>query len=287
VRLEDALLTFQINPNIVPSLLIRRLRVARKTLIPLARDDKRSTRRKIVIGCIVAALILFVLVVLAAIVILNLTGTMPMSRRGGPTATPPTLPDFPWPPKASTYMRIPLQHVSNTQGPSLLKDVSALLENAFRSGGYKQTGYYGVNGGFALVSQLEQFKPDGRPADPQSRWSLQIEKPSIFTVDYISTLIKGKVGRFRVIVFAITTDEFFVPQDGKRVDSEQAYKLAMNGASALPLSVGNLPVTDRHTCWALVYEFEKTRLDQPAEFKENSAIAADVHLQKILPYLQR
>lgn len=252
------------------------------------RDEKRPSRRKLAIGCILGGLALFGLVVLVAFFLLNLSGSLgPRSKIEVPSPTPAALPDFPWPPKASTYTKIPLQYVSNTQGQTRLADVAARLENAFRSAGYKQTGYYGVTGGFALVSQLEQCKADGSPASEQYRWVLQTEAPSFFTVDYFRTLIQGKVGHYRLIVFAITTDEFFVQQNGKQVDSAQAYTLAIHGASALPQSLGNQPVTDRHTVWALVYEFEKSRLDSAAEFKENTAIPADTHLQKITPYLRK
>lgn len=257
-----------------------------RQLIP---DDKRaSTRRRLAIGCILGTLALLGLAVVVAFIILNLSGSMSTNRNTSiPQPTPASLPDFPWPPRASAYTKLPPEYVLNPQGQTLLKDVAARLENAFRNAGYKQTGYYGVKGGFALVSQLEQIKPDGRPAAAAYRWSLQIETPEFFSTDYIRTLIKGKTGRYRLIVFAITTDEFFTQQNGKKVDSGEAYTLAIRGGSALPQALANQPVTNNHTCWALIYEFEKTRFDKPAEFIETSNIAADTHLQRIIPYLRR
>lgn len=160
------------------------------------------------------------------------------------------------------------------------------METALRSGGYGQTGYYSVPGGFAIASQLEQFKPDGQPANNPYRWSQQIETPRVFSTEYWSDLIKGRVGHYRVIVFAVSTD-FFVQTSGKRVDVDQASRIAIEGANILPNEVGNLPYTDEYNCTALVYEFEKTFADRPAEFKENSSLIAEAHLQKILPYLQR
>lgn len=196
------------------------------------------------------------------------------------------LPEFPWPPRASAYTKIPPQYLVRQQGQTLLKDVAAKLELAYRSGGYGQTGYYSVPGGFALVSQLEQFKPNGLPADEPYRWSQQIEISPIFSLKYFSDLIRGKVGRYRVIVFAVSND-FFSQVVGRRVGIEQASTIAIEGANELPSEVGDLPYTDKHTCTALIYEFEKALPDRPAEFKENSSLLAEPHLQKILPYLQR
>ena len=136
------------------------------------------------------------------------------------------------------------------------------------------------------MSQLEQFKSNGLPASDPYRWSPQLEIPPVFSLDYFSDLIRGKVGRYRVIVFAVSND-FFSQASGKRVGIEQARTIAIEGANALPPEVGDLPYTDRYTCTALIYEFEKAVPDKPAEFKENSTLLAETHLQKILPYLQR
>jgi hypothetical protein len=254
---------------------------------PSPREKKSLTGRNIAIGCILAAVALGGLVVLVAFLILNLSGSMTTNRNGAlPQGTPPSLPEFPWPPRASTYTKLPPRYVFNTQGQTRLKDVAARLENALNSAGYKQRSYYGVPNGFALVAQLEQFKPDGRPASDQYRWLLQIEPPRLFTVDYVSTLIKGKVGRYRLFVFAVS-DDFFSQQSGKRVDSAQAYTLAIEGATTLPPAIGDRVITENYNCWALVYEFEKARLDKPAEFKETTVIPAETHLQTIMPYLKR
>lgn len=196
------------------------------------------------------------------------------------------LPEFPWPPKASAYTKIPPQYLMRPQGETLLKDVAARLEFAFRGAGYGQTGYYAVPGGFALVSQLEQFKADGLPVNDRYRWSEEVEIPEVFSLEYLSALIKGKVGRYRVIVFAVS-DDFFSQESGRRVGIEEARTIAIQGANILPDYLGNLPYTDRHTCTALIYEFEKLHADEPGEFKNNGTLLAEKHLQRILPYLQR
>lgn len=204
-----------------------------------------------------------------------------------PSSTPPTsLPEFPWPPRASAFTKIPTPYLTNQNGTSRLKDAAARLEGALKQSGYGQTGYYAVPGGFALVTRLEQFKPSGAPADELYRWSQQVENPRVFSIDYLLTLLKGKVGHYRVIVFVVTND-FFSQESGKRVEVGQAANLAIEGANVLPDSVGNLSFTDDYSCTALIYEFEKAAPDQPTQFKNNCTLLAETHLQKILPYLEK
>jgi len=175
----------------------------------------------------------------------------------------------------------------NANGVTTLKDVAARLENALKRGGYGQFSYYSVPRGFALVTRLEQFKRNGEPADEAHRWTQQIATPPIFSIDYWASLFIGTTGRYRVIVFAVSDEDFFSQTTGKRVDVEQADKLAIEGANRLPDVLGSTPYTDRHLCTALIYEFEKTALDSPTEFKENGSLLAEAHLQKILAYLEK
>lgn len=232
--------------------------------------------------------LVFILGLLALVVFFGYRSCDPMAKYEPPPSPAPVnrLPEFPWPPRSSAYTKIPSSYLVKPQGETYLKDVAFKLELAFRSGGYGQTGYYSVPGGFALVSQLEQFKPNGLPAADPYRWSLNIETHRPFSVEYLSDLIKGKVGHYRVIVFAISND-FFAQATGKRVDIDQANRIAIEGANRLPSEVGDLLYTNDHTCTALVYEFEKTSPYKAAEFKETSTLIAEMHLQKILPFFQR
>ena len=255
-----------------------------------SKDKQAPGRIRYFLFGALTALGVFVVFIFGVFLLLNASGGIAENTNrynANASATPSsTLPEFPWPPRSSAYTKIPSQYLVKADGQTFLKDVAERLEMAFRNGGYSQTGYYAVPGGFALVSRLEQFKPNGLPANEPYRWAEQVETPRIFSLDYLSALIKGRVGRYRVIVFVVSND-FFSQASGKAVNSEQAKKLAIEGASALPDSVGNLPYTNSHSCTALIYEFEKTAFDKPTEFKENSTLMAETHLQKVLPYLQR
>jgi len=203
-----------------------------------------------------------------------------------PTPSPTKMPDFPWPPKASTFTKIPSTYLAEAGHPTTLKGVADRLENAFGNAGYKQVGYYSIPNGFALVSRLEQFKPNGLPADENYRWLEEIEPPKFFSLDYLIALIAGKTGRFRVIVFAVSPD-LFVQAEGKKVESNQAGTLAIQGANKLPKEVGDLPFTNEYICTGLVYEFERQGSEKTAQFKENSTLLAEDHLRQILIHLER
>ena len=210
----------------------------------------------------------------------------PPTPRPTPDYRGAQLPEFPWPPRASAFMNIPSQFITNQSGTTALKDVGLRLEAVLRQGGYGQFGYYSIPRGFALVTRLEQFKADGTPADEPYRWSQEILNPRVFSLEYVRILLQGKTGHYRVIVFAVTDDDLFAQVEGKQVDVERADRLAIEGANKLPDWIGNSPYTDRHWCAALVYEFEKPSVDQPIDFKPNSNLLPQAHLQKILPHLE-
>ena len=110
--------------------------------------------------------------------------------------------------------------------------------------------------------------------------------PPVFSLEYLATLLKGKIGRYRVVVFVVTND-FFSQASGKRVEVEQAATLAIEGANHLPKSVSDQAFTDEYSCTALVYEFQRLAVDEPTVFKENCTVTAETHLQKIIPHLER
>lgn len=247
-----------------------------ESLIERLRRILRANKR-LLIALSIPMVLGLAIVLFASLLWFRLASDLPRARQ---------LPDFPWPPRSSARSNIPTQYVIKPEGQTLLRDVGFRLEDAFRRAGYVQTGYYGVPGGFALTSRLEQFKPNGLPVDEPNRWSSEIPIPQLFSTEYLTLLIRGKVGRYRVIVFIVTND-FFSQENGKSVESSQAESLAIRGANALPDEVGLIPFRDNYTCTALIYEFEKKSSDQRAEFKDNATLSAERHLQQILPQLQR
>ncbi len=194
------------------------------------------------------------------------------------------LPEFPWPPNASAFTSIPSE-ILVKQSPAKLGDVDDRLRAALRQAGYENPGYYGIPGGFVVVTPLEQFDvKTGAPLDGAGRWSTTPAPPALFTAEYFRALIKGTSGHFRVIAFAVTDKPF--TRSGKEVAVSQAAKLSARGSNSLPSDMRQQEYNENFQCSAFVYEFLQSNSGQ-AKFIVNSGLLASQHLQKILANLQR
>jgi hypothetical protein len=189
------------------------------------------------------------------------------------------IPSFPWPPpKSSAFDDVTPRLVEGGRGrPERLKDVAARLEQAFEAAGYVERKYYSVPKGFALVSQMEQFDPDGRSKPPPERWSARVEPQAVFDlVTYIKALFRAKPGRFRVIVFVVTSAP--ITERGA-VSREQAMAWLNEGANRLPASLGNLKFDDDYRISALIYEFEAKSVEDAPRFVIPSPLTGRIHIK--------
>lgn len=215
------------------------------------------------------------------------TPTRPPTSSEGPAgagATPPpapspsTLPAFPWPPpRYSAFSRIGREWVAPAASATL-GSVARRLETAFDAAGYGERSYYRVPGGFALVSRIEQIRPDATSVDPPARWA--VESPTVHAgfIDHIRALFNAPPGFYRVIVFMVT-DQDFAASDRTPTSSE-ARSWTLSGSLRLPESIGALPYTDRHDATALIYEFERPADQSEARLRVPSDMPGQVHLEK-------
>jgi hypothetical protein len=195
-----------------------------------------------------------------------------------PPLPPASLPAFPWPPpRYSAFATIAREWVAAGAQPTLAS-AAARLEHAFDAAGYGERSYYWVPGGFALVSRIEQIGPDATPLAPPARWA--IETPALRTgfIDYVRALFNAPPGFYRVIVFAVTDQDFAA---GERAPtSGEARTWISSGSLRLPASVGVLPYTAGHYTTALIYEFERRADRSEAAMKAPSNSPGQVHLEK-------
>lgn len=208
-----------------------------------------------------------------------------------PTPTPidksEVMPEFPFPPNASAEYEVDLAWLKNPNGTTTLADVNKKLRNALRTNGYLNLGYYSVqsnNGGFVITTSLEQFLADGKPLAGANRFTKTPTAPSIFSIYYWANVIGGNKGRYRLIAFMITDKLYEVNRS--EPDIETAENLAMGGFNDLPPDMRSIPLTDNHTCTALIYEFRKERADGKVVFIRNSDVNAEAHLQNLLKTLR-
>lgn len=135
-----------------------------------------------------------------------------------------------------------------------LDDVDLRLRIALKARGYTQLSYFQTPGGFAIVTQLEQFNPDRRSFTGASRWTdypVQDDFNSLW--QYLQALAFPKKSSYRIFVFLVSDTPFTMSKT--RVAKEEAARWLSLGLNILPPEVGKTPVTAKHHLDALVYEF--------------------------------
>lgn len=187
-------------------------------------------------------------------------------------------PVFPWPPpRASARERIPDHFVRRPTGLTSLGHVAQRLEEAFDSAGYGTTGFYGVPHGFALASRLEQINPSGAPR-ANNRFSVNVERRNLFSLrDYIQALFSANPGRYRIIVFIVTSQP--IQQDTAAVTFEAAIDWVNNGTDRLPVEVAQQPYTGAHRTTAHIYEFVRPTTSAEPSMRLPSELAGRAHLE--------
>ena len=144
--------------------------------------------------------------------------------------------------------------------------------------GYDELSWYGVPGGFAVVSRFEQCDADGKPLPGSARFLSEIFKPKISSfVEYLRSLVLSRKGRFRVIVFVVTIYPF--TQKDVAVTREEARAWLYRGLNDLPNEIAKIEVTRGFLASALVYEFEQASEDSPARLKRPGDFTGKQHLQ--------
>ncbi|TYC64199.1 hypothetical protein FMN50_01735 [Rhodobacterales bacterium] len=192
------------------------------------------------------------------------------------------LPAFkPWPPpKPTTLQRIPralyrpfLDSETATYG-----DVSDLIEKALFLGGYDRFAYFGVPGGFALVTQLEQIQANGLPVEPSgARWNAAIAGSSSFDLaTYIHRLFFARKGYYRVLVFTVLGTPLIPGGDVLETDPDWIGE----GATGLPRVLRAERFGEEHDINVLIYEFERHETETAPRFRKDneSPLSASDHL---------
>jgi hypothetical protein len=161
--------------------------------------------------------------------------------------------------------------------------VDTFVSRTLEASGYIEKSYFFVPGGFALVTRLEQFNPDGTCKEHPPRWEVTPTKSGGFVVTkYITDLFKAKPGKYRVIVFVVTDQSF--AQENRRVTSAEAREWLRDGANRLSLEIAIQPFSAEHACTALVYEFTRDENGPAAMLLSASStppgLPARIHLEK-------
>jgi hypothetical protein len=195
-----------------------------------------------------------------------------------PPLPPVGLPAFPWPPpRYSAFATIAREWVATGAEPTL-GSAAARLERAFDAAGYGERSYYWVPGGFALVSRIEQIRDDATPLAVPARWAIDTPMVRAGFIDHIRALFNAPPGFYRVIVFAVTDQDFAAGE--RPPTSSEARTWVSSGSLRLPASVGARPYSAQHFTTALIYEFERRADRSDAAIRAPSNSPGQVHLEK-------
>jgi hypothetical protein len=190
------------------------------------------------------------------------------------------IPQFPvTPPAASAATQVARRLLLGSLREATLGEVADRLEAALRAAGYAELAYYGFPGGYAVVTQLERIRSDGRPLETD-RWSRKQGRPRVWDVtfsDYLKALFNAPVGSYRVIALILSPHPFS-EDPGKSLSDEEAANWLKTGLNKLPDSLRVLPYADNFVCTALIYEFELPARNAQARIALPSNLSGDQHL---------
>ena len=161
-----------------------------------------------------------------------------------------------------------------------LYDAERLLRKALDASGYYSRKYYRTEGGFAMVTRLEQFNQDGSCKNEKDRWQLKPVSSESFSIgNYLYSLFVPQPGYFRVIVFVVTPVTFSAGS-AKSIGREEATAWLNEGRNRLPDAIGNQPFNPGKTSVnALIYEFMAYESDKKLRFQQQSSLQGMTHLQ--------
>lgn len=206
----------------------------------------------------------------------------------GEVLTPLT--PFPWPPpKPSTRYTFRNSQIGFGQGEySSFGKVDLTLSSVLRRLGYGSVAYYGVPGGFAMVTRIEQIKSDGSPEEGDRRWSLALPgRFAFWQRDFWKSLVFGDRAYFRILVLVVTDRELGSPKP--KPTAKEAIDWLSSGQERLPPHLKRLKYSENHRVIALLYEFQRRDVDPEIQgpIGPPSRLPADRHLRQsqILPSL--
>jgi hypothetical protein len=173
-----------------------------------------------------------------------------------PTVWLPAL--LPWPPPTPSSLVVLQKNffARNGRSPQTFGELDDYLQGALARAGYSGSTYWGVPGGYAIVTPLEQINEDGIPLPGSLRWLTSIAEMKSFSLaEYIKALLTARSGYFRVLVFAVSSNPF--SPAGSRAKLDTVEKWSENGFNVLPHKVSSEVFDDRVRVTVLVYEFLK------------------------------
>ncbi len=195
---------------------------------------------------------------------------------GLPTARIHGLPVFdPGPP--SSEEKIPQRLLRADEGATTLGSVARRMVSALDEARYEYSFLAVGTQGFALVTRMEQFRPDGAPSP--ARWSREPPRVGeLGLMEFIQALFRAPPGQYRVIALVVSDE---ARERGGADRGEGRFDALFDcGANRLPQALAVVPFTANTRADALVYEFAKPSANARASLVEHPRRDAHFHLVK-------
>jgi len=193
---------------------------------------------------------------------------------------------FPWPPPIpSAFCKIPVEFLLKPEVETTLKDVLKKLEKAMEQAGYSERQLFSVKNGFAISSKIEQFQKNGAPEKGENRWAVEMSPMPVSTPitnfkKYLKALFFPDFYRFRRIGFVVKPGELIDNQTPITPDeAKQWFSSRLNGR--FKKDIIDIHYSRQYTCTALIYEFEKYRINDESIHVENSNLPGKTHLERL------
>jgi hypothetical protein len=167
--------------------------------------------------------------------------------------------------------------------------VDKSILDALNITGYYSKKYYYTEGGYALVTKMEQFNQDGSSKQGNARWAAKPVRNEDFSIaNYLKALFMPEAGFFRVLVFVVSP-HYYGNNSGVTNNKEGIMGWLDNGYTSLPSIIGNRKLTEDTQIHALIYEFKVPDTNKKFTFSKPSELDGTTHLRmaKILDNLKK
>ncbi|MCB0532529.1 MAG: hypothetical protein KDD14_10060 [Saprospiraceae bacterium] len=139
--------------------------------------------------------------------------------------------------------------------------------------------FMSVPDGFAVVTQIEQYRSDGSVLLGENRFKeLPVQENFALTFSYLKSLVFPRKAYLRIFVFVVSSQNF--NSKGERISKDAAREWFNEGVTRLPKIIADDSFSADHTVEMLVYEFEVPEADHQPEQHCPCHLSAAEHLKK-------
>lgn len=137
--------------------------------------------------------------------------------------------------------------------------------------------YFKIDGGFAIVTDVEQITSDGGTHADNVRWAAALASPRWFSLDFFRSLLFARQGYFRVMALTVSNKSLGINHRGLSLQEARHWEwLGGSAADFLTWDVAKKPFSPDYFSTILIYEFEVVENREP---KISRVLGRELHLK--------